>query len=385
MAKKDIMKKILIFTSGGGGGHISVTHALIALLHNKYHNKPLFIFNDVLSEIDPAQMVLGKKKRGEDFYVWLIRHKFIRTLNNIGKFGEWYYQWRSQKATQLIGACLDNEKPDLVISVIPLVNNLILDACQKRNVPLLHIPTDLNTRTFMVGIKNPDYKKFVVALTLDIPESREHIDKAGIPNTQVKITGLPLRPDFFEEKNVTLIKKHLGVPFGKPVILVLMGGAGSQATLMYAKALSQIEHPAHLLLCTGKNAGVVDQIKKINFPKHITYTIIGFTNRISDLMAISNLFITKSGSVSFCEGIYMNLPMLLDATSPVPTWEQSNHVILKEAGGGDSVKSYKDLADMVDGLLANPAQLKEMSRNLEEIETHRADNQILSIISSLIA
>ena len=236
----------------------------------------------------------------------------------------------------------------------------------------------------MLGLKNPEYKKFIIALTLDIPESRDPITKAGIPNDQVKVTGLPLRPDFFEEKNSTLIKKTLGVPFGKPVILVLMGAAGSQATLMYAKALSQIQHPAHLLLCVGKNKGIEAQIKKLKFPKHITYTIIGFTNRISDLMAISNLFITKSGSVSFCEGIYMNLPMLLDATTPVPTWEKSNHVILKEAGGGDSVKSYKDLADMVDNLLANPAQLKEMSRNLEEIETHRADSQILGIIRALI-
>lgn len=378
------MKKILIFTSGGGGGHISVTHALIALLHTKYQMKPLFIFNDVLGDIDPAQMFFGKKNRGEDFYVWLIRHKFIRTLNVLGKFGEWYYQWRGQKATELIGKCLDVEKPDLVISVIPLVNNLILNACQQRNIPLLHVPTDLNTRTFMVGIKNPDYKKFIVALTLDIPESRDPVSKAGIPNDQVKVTGLPLRPDFFEEKNLALIKKYLNVPAKKPVILVLMGGAGSQATLMYANALSQIQHPAHLLLCTGKNKGVEAEISKITFPRHITYTIIGFTNRISDLMAISQLFITKSGSVSFCEGIYMNLPMLLDATSPVPTWEQSNHVILKEAGGGDSVKSYKDLADMVDNLLANPAQLQEMSRNLEEIETHRADSQILAIIKQLL-
>lgn len=378
------MKKILIFTSGGGGGHISVTHALIALLHTKYQVKPLFIFNDVLSDIDPAQMLLGKKNRGEDLYVWLIRHKFIRTLNILGKFGEWYYQWRSKKVTELIGKCLDDEKPDLVISVIPLVNNLILHACQERALPLLIVPTDLNTRTFMVGIKNPHYKKYIVALTLDIPESREPVENAGITNNHVKVTGLPLRPDFFEEKNIALIKKNLGVPTGKPVILVLMGAAGSQATLMYAKALSQIQHPAHLLFCIGKNPKVETEIKKIKFPKHITYTIIGFTNRISDLMAIANLFITKSGSVSFCEGIYMNLPMLLDATTPVPTWEQSNHVILKEAGGGDSVKSYKDLADMVDNLLAHPAQLKEMSRNLEEIETHRADSQILSIIRGLL-
>jgi len=46
-------------------------------------------------------------------------------------------------------------------------------------------------------------------------------------------------------------------------------------------------------------------------------------------MAASDLCITKSGSVSVCETIYSNLPVLLDATSDVLRWEQFNHRFIK--------------------------------------------------------
>ena len=80
-------------------------------------------------------------------------------------------------------------------------------------------------------------------------------------------------------------------------------------------------------------------------------SIVGFTERISDYMAVSDILITKSGTLSVCEAIYMNLPMLLDATSTILPWEQFNHTFIKQHNFGESITDYAMIEPMISALL----------------------------------
>ena len=110
----------------------------------------------------------------------------------------------------------------------------------------------------------------------------------------------------------------------------------------------------------------------------------GFTDRISDLMAISDLFITKSGSVSFCEGLYMNLPMILDATITPLAWEQANHRFIIRHELGDLLKNYQDLSGMVDKLLFDKNQLQLYKQNLITLQKKHGGNEIKRLIHQML-
>ena len=85
------------------------------------------------------------------------------------------------------------------------------------------------------------------------------------------------------------------------MVMVFMGGAGSLASYRYVRTLAKLAMPMHILVCLGRNMRLSRNINKILLPPEVTLTIIGFTDRIADLMSISDVLITKPGPGSVCE------------------------------------------------------------------------------------
>ena len=113
-------------------------------------------------------------------------------------------------------------------------------------------------------------------------------------------------------------------------------------------------------------------------------TILGVTNRVADLMAISDLCLTKSGSVSFCEALYSEVPILLDATTHSIRWERFNHHFTEKYFVGYVIKRYDALPQLLSQLLQNPQIMDRMKQNLHTIEKHQLNKNIKPIIQRLL-
>src|SRR3972149_5676114 len=122
--------------------------------------------------------------------------------------------------------------------------------------------------------------------------------------------------------------------------MMLMGAQGSRASYEFAKKIAKLKLPAHLLVCLGKNEELKSKINKIKFNSNISVTTIGFTSRISDLMAASDLILTKPGPNSISEAMYMNLPMILDGSTKILFWEKLNIKLVKANKLGLVVDRY---------------------------------------------
>lgn len=376
-------KKIIIFTSSGGNGHISATKALQSYLSDEYEITPVFIFEEVFKGIDPASFLSFNRIKGEDVYNFFLRRRYYRVLNFIYDFGNWYFGVRTDSMMRLANNYLTQHKPDLIISVIPVVNDVILEAAQKNNIPFLLIPTDFDVSSFVSGINAPKHK-FVATLGSDEPLVKATISSANLSPEKIAITGLPMRKDFFEPKDKELLKKQFSVPGGKQVIVLMMGGQGNTSILAFAEQLAILPIPAHIIICIGRNSEIASTIKEINFAPHISITVLGFTERISDLLAMADLLITKSGSVSFAEGITMNAPMILDATATLLYWERLNHTLLTAHDWGICLKKPEDLNAAIIKILGDPEHYQEIKHNLETFPKKRLDHEIKPIIEKLI-
>lgn len=380
-------KKIIILSSSGGGGHTAVARALTSYFDGTYNTHIVSnFFDDILGPLDPTHRLSDNKISGEKIYNILLANKWYRAINWYYKLGSWYYNTlRRKKSLDLIKKYFVHHKPDLVISVIPLVNKLVLDAAQELNIPFLLVPTDLDIRTFIAKIKAPRYSKFHFAVPFETPRALAALHHAHIPTHATSTTGFVVRPDFFEPKDRGAIKNEYGVPAEKPVILLLLGAVGVEKIINVAQEITHIKTPAHLIICIGRNETLRKQIAAIKFPDHITHTVVGFTERMSDLMAIADVFITKSGSVSVNEALYMNLPMILDATSPLLNWEAKNHAFVNSNGFGVSLKNLDDLPALLDDLLGSNHKLLSYQHNLQQFEKKHAGNEIKNIIQKMLA
>jgi processive 1,2-diacylglycerol beta-glucosyltransferase len=146
---------------------------------------------------------------------------------------------------------------------------------------------------------------------------------------------------------------------------VMMGGRGMRDTLQIAQELMQLTTPVHLLLCIGKQPDLVEPIHALEHTPEVSFTVIEFTPHIAELMAVSDLFVTKSGGQSVNEALYMQLPMLIDATSSALEWEQLNRTFVEEQNIGVLVKRIQKLAPMVQEILDNPEQLAQWRTNIK--------------------
>ena len=377
-------KKILIFTSSGGGGHISVSNALIDYLKDDYYLGSAFVFSEVLAKFDVLQRMFGKKVTGEDWWNQMAKRKWNLMLNIAFRLGIMHYKGNKKKIVKTLTKYLQKHKPDLLISVVPLINDMILEVCEKLDIPFLLIPTDLNASNFLQRIKNPTYEKFHLAIPYNDAEIFATIKPAGIPDDQISVTGFPVKQQFFEPRNQNTTRKELNIPEGKPVVMLLMGALGSEEIYEFSRQLSKIQIPIHLIIAIGRSEHLRKPLSKIRFPKHVTYTIMGFTDQIPNLMAVSDLLISKSGSVSINEALYSNLPQLLDGTSTVLEWEKFNLNFVQSHNFGNVIKKHNKIVPMVTDLLTNPEKLENMTKSIKEFQKKDTPNEIRLLIRNMI-
>lgn len=380
-----IVKKIIILTSTGGGGHISVSSALKNYLKHTYKVEDVLPFKHILKSLDPLMSTVFGCIDGENIYNFLLRKKYFTLANLLYSLGEHYFSLRSGKIRTILECYFMEKKPDLVISVIPIINQDIFLATKKLGIPFLLIPTDLDATTFLHRLNGADHPHFKLSLAFDDDDIHNTVQKNGINNNYITINGFPLRPDFFKDKNKDQIRKQFDIPDYKQSILLLMGTQGSNDMLRFVKELAKLDTPIHLMCCIGKNETVRSMLKSIQLPNHISLSIIGFTQQISDLMAVSDLIITKSGSVSVCETIYSNRPAMLDATSTVLRWERFNHHFFKKHKMGGILSAGVPIAKQVRAVLTNKDLLTMFKRNLCAYDKKQPAHDLPNLIDQMVA
>ncbi len=378
------MKKIIIFTCHCGGGHTAANNALQYYLSDDYQVQSICIFCQVLPKIDLIKKFTFNRYTLEDFYNFLAKKKCNQLLNRLLQMKYYYLKLQYKTIDSIIYTYLKKHRSDLVISIIPLVNNHILSNTKKLNIPFILLPTDLNPSIFIRNIKVVNHPKFHVAIPFKDNIILEFFDHHQIPLQYTNFTGFPLKPNFLAPKNKNSLKDEFKIPKNKPVILLLMGSQGADSLYNFTQQLVTINIPFHLIIVRGKNKFIHEKINSIPFPSHISTTMFGFTKRISDLMAITDLLITKSGGASICEAIYMNIPLFLDATSTVLQWEQLNQKFIVKHHFGEIIKQYSDLPSLITKYLLDKKLLATIKHNLESYKKKNGGREIKKLVEQIL-
>ena len=153
------MPKVIIFTSAGGGGHMSASNALATYLKDDHEVIQTCLLADVLKSFDPILFVTFGKCGGEATYNAITPYKQWWLLNLIYRLGRLYFLPFEPFMRRRIVQYLKENNADMVISVIPMFSKVLLKAAQELDIPFLLMPTDLDIRSFTYNIHYPTYKK----------------------------------------------------------------------------------------------------------------------------------------------------------------------------------------------------------------------------------
>ena len=113
-------------------------------------------------------------------------------------------------------------------------------------------------------------------------------------------------------------------------------------------------------------------------------TLVGFTDRMPDIMAMSDLLITKCGTVSLLEAIHARVPMLLDCTSAAVAWEELNIDFVQTHGFGSAINDRKQLDQLLEDYLHNVAVYQQCKENLDRFEKPKFEVTLSNLVDSML-
>lgn len=375
-------KKILVLVSRGGGGHKTAGDAIQQILGDSYDVEINYVLETILKPMDFLNLATQGRFTGEDLYNFLLqRHqqKLLQWMLHAGK-----HHMNNQRIEKIFDKYLRSlsQLPDLIISPTPFINYGIACAAHRYDIPFIVIPTDLDGSTFLFGFpKNPTPLNFKLALPYDDPWIRKAtLQNIPIRDDQIAITGFPVRPAC-HHKYSFLEKQQIRAAFqlfeSHSVITLIMGAVGGNLMLEHVRALTQLDprvHGLHLQLnvCTGHNQKMASKIKNLLLakgalpikedtfilPSGLVIHLRGYVSNLIDLMAVSDLIITKTGSCTVNEAIYLEKKMILDNTEKSSArclpWEQFNIPFIEKYGLGLSFSDSEQLPMLVPSLLKYP-------------------------------
>jgi processive 1,2-diacylglycerol beta-glucosyltransferase len=377
--------EILILTSPGGYGHQAAAAALTEYLQGGYDITSVNFIQEVLGSIDFVHTFTCGQFYSEQFYNYCLVNRYIWLVQAMVWLGLLVFKARYATIRQLVYDYLIKQEPDLIISVMPVINGVVLDVAQELGIPFWVIPTDLDPTVFIQQIDAPTYEYFCFNVPYDLPSLQKQVESASIPDDNITCAGFPVRQQFLADYDRSLLKQVHQVPSDRPVLMLMMGGLGVRDIIAVTKELLEIPVPVHCLICIGKNEELRPKIEKIVATSPLlSCSIIGFTSTIAPFMAMADILITKSGGVSVNEGLYMGVPMIIDGSSRAPQWEYFNRSFVEDSGCGVVLRKKGDLHKVVTRLLSNPDLLDQMKETIQKVPKMNPQLEVCRTVEELL-
>ena len=369
-------KKVLILSSNGGYGHRAAEASLQLILEKNYQFKVIYPIEEIK---------MWGVSGSEEFYNYLLKEGWIKSTNLISKsIAPKLFRNRRRAIERLIDRHIEFEKPDIIVSLIPFINYPATEAARKRDIPYLLITTDNDLRNWVHGLQAVTHPNFKVTVSADLPSTCGLLEKRHISEKNINVIGLPLRASFKITKNLDELYIQYKIPKEKPTILIMMGGSGGGKCLEYTKAIGALPMGLHLIVCTGKNQELVQKIKETKLHPSNSITIMGFTENIADLMTLSDLMITKPGPGVINEALATRLPLLIDKTASLLSWEKANISLVLKYGIGDSITNMKNLPSLLNQYLFDPAFKKKLETAFDIVPSNSFNEKVKELINSML-
>jgi processive 1,2-diacylglycerol beta-glucosyltransferase len=202
-------------------------------------------------------------------------------------------------------------------------------------------------------------------------ETKARLLARGAQADGVVATGIPIAAKFASKPDPKAVRKALGLRDDLPVLLVLSGGFGMGPVAEILAELDKVERPLQCVVVTGRNEDLRRELAVAD-RKHPT-RILGFAGNMHELMAISQLIITKPGGLTTSEVLAMGKPLLI--VNPIPGQEAANSDFLLERGAAAKVNRVEDLPFRLEQLLGSK-KLLEMSKAAKALGRPQAARMI---------
>jgi processive 1,2-diacylglycerol beta-glucosyltransferase len=215
-----------------------------------------------------------------------------------------------------------------------------------------------------------------------LEETRVHMEKLGIPADRITVSGIPVDPVFAEHRDKAAMRLKHGLRQDKATILVSAGGFGVGPVEHLITALLDIKHEAQIIAVCGKSEELKQKLEqlagRVRAGNRVTVQVTGYTTAMDEYMAAADIMVGKTGGLTTSEALARELIMVV--VNPIPGQEERNADHLLEEGAALRCNNLPTIAWKIDRLLADPARMAAMQKNIRRIARPRAAHDIVDAL-----
>jgi processive 1,2-diacylglycerol beta-glucosyltransferase len=227
-------------------------------------------------------------------------------------------------------------------------------------------------KRFRIAVTLTDYEFHPVWLVSNVDlyftaaeEVKSSLLFYGIPPEKIVTSGIPIHPKFSEKKDRKELFAKYGLNNKSPIVLISAGSFGITPLGEVMADFGTIEDEFQMVVVCGNNAKLKKDLEIRQKSEPRLKRVFGFVDFMDELMALSDLLITKPGGITVSESIATGVPMIL--IEPIPGQEEANADYLVEQGVAVKARNLPVLVSKLGLLIRSPDKLKAMSERAKAI------------------
>jgi len=361
-------KKILILTANYGNGHMQVAKTLYdecksqgfehVVVSNLYQES-----NPIVSEVT-QYLYLKSFSIGKQFY--RLFYYGVDKIYNKRKFNI-YLKMGNKRLDELIQL----HNPDIIIITFPMI--VVPEYRNKTGkvIPTFNVMTDFCLHKIWV---HENIDRYYVATDY----VKQKLVEIGTHPSDVKVTGIPIRPQFEADVPKSMIYKKYGLSSDKKVLLIM---AGAHGVLKNVKELCEallLDSEVQIVVVCGKNAALKQSLSVLEQAHPDQLKALGYVEQIDELFRVTDCMITKPGGITLTEATAIGVPVIL--YKPVPGQEKENALFFEDYGAAIVINRHEDILESVTNLLQDEEKLETMKQNMKKLHLKQSSQTILEDI-----
>lgn len=370
-----IKNKIVILYASVGGGHFKAAEGVKNYITEHYPKCDVEMVDALKYTSKMWDKIIVESYVNMARYspkMWGEIYKISEKQYSVANFSNAVQRMLSSKLLKL----LEEKCPDSIISTHPFITEMVA-SLKKRNkisTELNVIITDYASHKFWE--LKPEYiDRYFVANE----EMKFGLTNNGIDANKIFVTGIPVGPAFLKEYDKSAICKEMGLDENKKTILLFGGGEyGLSNVKAFLSGVLSVEDDLQVVAIAGKNVKIQNMFKKTASEYDKKVIVLGYTNKIPELMHIADFVVSKPGGLTTTEILVSNVPFII--INPIPGQEEENARFLLNNGAAARIYSPERSKPFFEQLFKNEARINGMKEMQKLIAKPNSTENIAKLI-----
>ena len=361
--------RVLVTYIESGYGHIVSAQAIAERLKDKYGDEMDIVETQIMRDDNDETLIKFEKFLTTQTQATSRLRSygdFVFGIINMGRrpFMKFVHRTFFRKAVESMVQALWKRKPDVIISTHFFVTYCAME--YKNNVN--------GERDVTVISYNPDNNVHVwwdsssdLFITNNNLASTEAIRKRNYDYNKIKQVNFTVRKSVKEfDLTKEQCRQLYGIPQDRFCIMIADSAYAGGKGKSYCKWIARhTEQPLTVIFLAGKNKKMYEELRKFadTLPHNIQLIPFEFTEKVYELYACADLFVTKAGPNSILDSLFVGTPIMID-NCPHPIERAACKLFVDSYGCGVTAFNKYKANRLINGYITDPSSLETYRQNI---------------------